>query len=317
MLEVSQFEENKKKGFAKKLKTLVEKWEEANGETLTQGRLAPHVHASRETVNSWFTGRNYPSQAAIDDLCSFFSVPPEYFNQTAIEDMILLDENLHRQLSGECEENARRIGLDSSLVQFLKNVPAIADSIVSVSWVDALLQPDDPDIPDNPDGSPFQFSSSTGVKIYLPPEVLYMLRVVQRDLTEYAAFLVQKWGKVIQTAHKESFGTEWAEGRYTTRAKSGKGYTGKEYVSASQRFALELKGRGSLTPGASLIVDMYNGMNGQEQEKLISETQNAFHESRKKNPQAQKVRQAVREAMKTNKPVPPLAEILKDDPPET
>ena len=307
---MTQFETNRKMKFSKKLKTIIQKWEEANGKTLSQAELAAQVHAARETVNSWLTGRNFPSKAAIDDLCKFFSVPPEYFNPEpeSIEEFILLDEGMHKQLSGECEQTARRIGLDFSLVQFLKNNPALADSIVSVSWVDALIQPDEKDIPDNPDGSPFQFTSSSGVKIYLPPEVLYMLRVVQRDLTEYASFLVQKWSKVIVSAHNETAGKEWFTGGDGTRSRSG-----EEYISASHRFALELKGRGSLTPGASLIVDMYNGMTGREQEQLITTTKTAFHESQKKNPQAQKVRKAVREAMKTNKPVPPLEKILEEE----
>jgi len=307
---MSQFEENRKIKFSKKLKVLIEKWEEANGKPLSQGMLASHVNAARETVNSWLTGRNFPSKAAIDDLCKFFSVPPEYFNPEpeSIEEFILLDEGMHKKLSGECEQTARRIGLDFSLVQFLKNNPVLADSVVRVSWVDALLQPHDKDIPDSPDGSPFQFTSSTGVKIYLPAEVLYMLRVVQRDLSEYAAFLIEKWSKVIETAHKESMGKVMFEGPSGTHFE-----TGEEYTSASKRFALELMGRGSLTPGASHIVDMYNQMTGREQEQLISSTRKAFHESRKNNPQAQKVRKAVRKAKETNKPVPPLSQVLKDD----
>ena len=73
-----------------------------------------------------------------------------------------------------------------------------------------------------------------------------------------------------------------------------------------------MRGRSSLTPGASLLVDMYNGMTGHEQQKLISDTQDAFRESRKKNPQAQKIRKAVRKAMNDGTPVPPLDETLKE-----
>ncbi len=137
-----------------------------------------------------------------------------------------------------------------------------------------------------------------------------MLRVVQRDLSEYALFLIQKWVKVIRDAHNQEKGKEISIGPYGWRTEDN-----VEFTPAASRFMLEMKGRSSLTTGASYLVDMYNGMTPNEQEHLLNETHKAYRESRKKNPKAQKVRKAVREAMENHTPVPPMDEILKESDP--
>ena len=303
---MSQFEENGKKMFSDQLKSVMKTWEKTNGKKLSHAKLANEIHVARETVSRWLRCESCPldDENTLKSLCEFFKVPRAFFSKSNYDKgWTMVSEETHKELQADCAATAKKIGLSESFVRFVKETPSLSDSVISASWIDAGMQSLSPEVPET--GNLFQFSSSSGVKIYPSDEALYMLRVVQRDLTEYASFLIQKWSKVIDDAHKKEMGKEWETGNYTVRAHSG-----EEYTSTCERFAFELRGRGSLTPGASLLVDMYNGMTGDEQEKLLRETHKAFRESRKKNPQAQKIRKAVREAMQTGDPVPPLSEIL-------
>lgn len=285
---MSQFDENRKKVFGRKLKELIDKWAKTNGVRNRHDTLAAEFHVARETISAWANGRNLPSDETIKEICKFFSVTPNYFdpdlsvNEGKVEnDLILADKEYHIQMAKDCELTAKEIGLEPSLLELLKTSPQISDRIMSVSWVDAYAQPFEleREVPDNPDEKLrcYQFVSSVGQKVYVPDEVLYMLRVVQRDLLEYAGFLVDKWSKVIEDYHNGGRHIEGNHGQYTVRNSKG-----EEHVSAIQRFAYELQGRGSLTPGACHLVDMYKLMPADDQEKLLSDTQHSLNESRKK-----------------------------------
>ncbi|MBQ6513743.1 MAG: hypothetical protein IJI09_03390 [Clostridia bacterium] len=141
---------------------------------------------------------------------------------------------------------------EKNRLAYLKSNPEIADSIIASSWVDGLMQSLSPNVPQLPDHV-FQFVSNSNVKIYPSEEDLYMLRLVQHDLTEYALFLIQKWSKVIKDSHnQDSKDRERYLGTYGWRTASG-----KEYTPAADRLALELIGRGSLSTGASMLVNRF------------------------------------------------------------
>lgn len=303
---MSQFEENKRRMFKEKLKELKTGWEEIHKCKLTQEKLANAVYVTRETVSGWYNGKSYPPEETQKRICDFFKVPDRYFTRYNYDNgMTEIDERTHENLEENCEETAHDIGLSLPFISFLKENPAISDEIVSACWVDAYMQSFSPSVPLMEDKT-FQFVSSSNTKVYPSPEVLHMLRVVQRDLSEYALFLIQKWVKVIKEAHEQEKGKEMSMGPYGWRTENG-----DEFTTAASRFALEMKGRGSLTTGASYLVDLYNGMTGNDQEQLLSHARKALHESRKNNPKVQKVRKAIREAMNTHTPVPPIEEIMK------
>ena len=300
---MSQFENNKKKIFAEQLRNIMKEYGKKHGARITQEDLAEVVGVARETISFWLRAKSYPGAEYIKKLSKFFVVPPQYFEGIE-EGQTLVDERIHKALEDEAEKTARKIGLSSGLVTFIKENPTLADAVVAASWVDAGLQSFSPNVPELPENT-FQIKASSGVKIYPPDEVLYMLRVVQRDLEEYALFLIQKWSKIIQ----EAMDDRKARGVLY----DGVDAAGNEFVSAKQRYHLELKGQSSLTPGSSLLADMYKLVDPKGQQAMIKAAQSVAHEYRKKDPKAQKVRKAVRSVMGTDKPVPPIEEILKED----
>ena len=307
---MSQFEDNKRKMFKSKLKELKNGWEKANNQKLTQEKLANVVFVTRETVSGWYNGKSIPPEETQKRICSFFHVPDKYFDQLDDDTgMTEIDENTHNELEEDCEKYAKEIGLSFPFISYLKESPAISDEVVSACWVDAYKQSFSPSVPLMEDKT-FQFVSSSNMKVYPSPEVLHMLRVVQRDLSEYALFLIQKWVKIIIDAHEQEKGKEIYKGPYGYRTENG-----DEYTPAASQYALEMKGRSSLTTGASYLVDIYNNMTANDQERLLNEARKAYHESRKNNPKAQKIRKAVRESMESHTPVPPLEEIMKSDEP--
>ena len=113
---------------------------------------------------------------------------------------------------------------------------------------------------------------------------------------------------LIEDAHNTAIGKEIHMGSYGRRTE-----TGGEYSSATERFVNERRGRGSITTGASMLVDMYSNMPENEQEKLLIDVHNRYRESRKNNTKAQKIRKAVKKALETNTPVPPIEEIMKEN----
>lgn len=271
----NSYDENRRRIFAARLKGLIDKWELANGKKLSQAKIGEAVNYSRETVNGWLSGKHIPEERTIELLCRFFSVPRNYFNPA--EDMIFSDEAHHKELAAEAEETAREIGLSPAFLMFIKENPALADMVISHSWIDAVLQSFSPEVPENPD-CPYQFISSTGAKIYLPAEVLYMLRVVQRDLIEYAGFMIEKWSKVIAAAHEQekNAGPMGTGPSGTFAIKSG-----ERIVSARSRFMLELAGRSGLTLDQSFIADAFNRLDKTGQKKLAEAAAHLDHENRK------------------------------------
>lgn len=230
---MSQFEENRKKEFASVLRQLKENWKGAHG-SLTDEDLAEALEVSRESVNRWMNGSSYPSKSKLSALADFFHVPVSFFSEKKDkpQGLTLTDESAHKVLEEQCEDDAARCGLSPDFVSFIKSDPALADLIVSLCWVNPEAQSFDPSVPEVP-GNTFQIVSSSGIKVYPPHEVLLMLSLVQRDLTEYARFLVQKHGKVI-TDH----------------------YSGKA-GSPSSRYWLEKKGMSGLSSIEEALVEMY------------------------------------------------------------
>ena len=271
---MSQFEENKKKVFAKKLKGLMQAWGQKNGRKLTQDMLASKLFVSRETVSAWLNEKNYPPKGTIQMICKFFSVPENYFEPRPIliedefeDDSILMDEKHHIRLAKQCDEIAQKIGLNPAFLQFIKDSQSIQDQVMSVCVVNGFEQPYTKGvIPDNPDEKlrAYQFVGSDGDKLYLSEDVLCMLRVVQRDLLEYADFLVRKWSRVLEELYDKHDGKEWNHGFPCTRSESG-----EELITPPSRFSNELKGRGSLSFGESMLVDMYRLKSPEEQDKMV------------------------------------------------
>ena len=262
--------------FADHLKTLIGKWEQANGRKLTQSELGKAIHSSREAVNGWLSGKHIPEEKTIELLCKFFSVPRNYFNP--VEELILTDEEHHKSLAAEAEETAKLLGLSPAFLMFIRENQALADMVVSHACYDAILQSENPAVPEMPD-CPYQFVTSTGAKIYLPREILYMLRVVQRDLIEYAGFMIEKWSKVIASAHeqKAKAGAMWVGPDGTFSAK-----TGERIVTAESRFVLEMKDRSGLTLDQSFIADAFERLDKNGKKELMKTAAHLVHENRKK-----------------------------------
>lgn len=256
---VSQFEQNRRDALGKKLRELMENWRAAHpGERLTDDSLAAAVNASREAVNGWKNGKTFPSGTYLSDLCSFFGVPPTYFDP-AEDELIYTDEQRHKDIESLCRRAAAHIGLSESLLRFIKESPGLADLVISASWVNPVINPPDSKVPDN--GSAFQFESSSGVRIYLPDEVIYMLRCVQRDLEEYAAFLIRKYSRTIIDAHKSSGGN----------------------VSPSVSFALDLDGMASLSPDESSMISIFRLLDEKGKKELAKQAAHIAHKNRKEN----------------------------------
>lgn len=199
---LNSYDENRNLIFAARLKYLISQWEKANGEKLPQGKLAERLYCSRTSVNGWLTGKRVPDSGKIRDLCNFFSVPQNYFSANAADE-ILISEEQHKKLAEASAFYAKNSGVSEAFLAFLKENKSLADPIVSSSFVDLSENSLDTNVPDS--GSPFQFVSSTGVKIYLPFDTIKMLSDVQRDLIEYARFLIEKYIRIfLESKHKRT-----------------------------------------------------------------------------------------------------------------
>lgn len=231
---MSQFENNRKKEFASVLRQLKQNWQSAHG-SLTDEDLAEAVDVSRESVNRWMNGSSYPSKGKLSALAEFFHVPVSFFSEKKEKQqgLTLIDENAHSVLEEQCEKLAESIGLSPAFVSFIKERPGLSDLIVSLCWVNPKIQSLDPSVPEIPENV-FQFVSSSGVKVYLPKEVIQMLRNVQEDLSDYLLFLLQKHRKVID--------------EYFTDHKG---------IEPASRYALIRRGMGGLSDIEAAMVDMY------------------------------------------------------------
>ena len=233
---MSHFEENRRKRFSEALKKLYQERKKNADPKLSQEKLAEELFVARETVSGWMNGKQFPQPDMIVKLESYFNVPPGYFSsKKERKGLTLIDEKAHSVLEEECERYAKMIGLSPAFVSFIKESPGLSDLIVSLCWVNAETQSLDPSVPEIKENV-FQFVSSSGVKVYLPKEVMQMLRNVQEDLSEYLPFLLQKHGKVID--------------EYFT-ANKGKG------VNPVSRYALIRRGMGGLSDVEAAMVDMY------------------------------------------------------------
>ena len=291
------YDDNRKMIFAARLKKLMKDWEKVNHEPLTQKRLAEKLHYSRKSVNGWLTEKRIPDKKTIAELCGFFSVPAEYFS-VQLEDEIFVNESWHKELAAEAETTALNIGLSTNFLQFIKENPSLADAVLSHARFDALLQSDNPAVPENK-GCPYQFIGSTGEKIYLPEEILLLLRIVQRDLTEYAEFLIHKWAKVISDSEKEKIqGGAILEGSFGSTFEKSQ----KEFTPARDRFINELNGYGSLSGSAAKVARWYSALDSREQTKALNDMYSAYrHKGRTREERA--IKNAVRFAMQNGVPV--------------
>lgn len=231
---MSQFEENKRKRFSDTLRQLYRHWRENVDPKLSQEKLAEELYVARETVSGWLNGRQYPQPDMIVKLAAYFHVPPGYLSGEELhQGLTLLDEKAHKELEARCESVAERIGLSPAFVSFIKENPALSDLIVSLCWVNPAVQSLDPAVPELKENT-FQFVSSSGVKVYLPDDVLQMLRCVQEDLSEYLPFLFQKHRKVIDDFFDDHRGAP-----------------------PSSRYDLIRRGMGGLSEVEAAMVDIY------------------------------------------------------------
>lgn len=291
------YDDNRKMIFAARLKKLMKDWEKGNNEPLTQKRLAEKLHYSRKSVNGWLTEKRIPDKKTIAELCGFFSVPADYFS-VQLEDEIFVNESWHKELAAEAETTALNIGLSANFLQFIKENPSLADAVLSHARYDALIQSDSPAVPENK-GCPYQFIGSNGEKIYLPEEMLLLLRIVQRDLIEYAGFLIQKWSKLISEAHKEaSLGGGVFESSFGSYFEK----TDKEYTPAKVKLINELNGYGSLSGSAAHIVRWYSALDSREKTKALNDMYLAYR-NKGRTREERAIKNAVRFAMENNVPV--------------
>ena len=255
---IQQFEENKKAAFAKKLRKLMDGWSESHGKKLTQDALAAAINASRYTVTGWLNEKVFPSDSAIPALCEFFGVPPTYFDPEEGE-LIYTDEQRHKDLDQICRRAADHVGLSESFVRFVKESPGLADLVIAASWVNSIVNPPDSKVPET--DSPFQFVSSSGVRIYLPDEVIFMLRCVQRDLEEYAGFLIRKYSQPINDYYRPA--------------------AGQDRVSPLSVFARDLDGMSALSPDETSMVSIMRLMDDQGRMELAKQAAHIVHQIRK------------------------------------
>lgn len=272
---MSQIEKNKKKIFSERLNEIIRTWEKTNEKRLFDDDLAGKIPVSRETVNRWRHGRACPldDDLTMKNLCKFFNVSRWYFYGE--EGLTLVNEDICEDLEEKCEKIADKYGLSRHFVRFVKENPAHSSAVISASIVDAYIQSFSPDVPDM--GHDFQFISASGTKCYPPDDVILMLCLVQRDLSEYISFLIEKYSRVIHDAyHEASCGPifECENGAFKEN--------GERFVSAGTRFALELTGKGSISPDESLLIDAFRRCGGEEQKELIKEAAHLMHKSRKK-----------------------------------
>ena len=262
MSNLPQFDKNRKKAFSQKLKDLISGWEASHpGEKLSQQRLGDAISGSRESVSGWITGKSYPNSSAISALCDFFSVSPQYFDPES--DDLYTSEQRHREYSAYCKRLADHIGLMESFVQFVKESPGLADLVVKASWVNPVYNPPDENIPRNPDNSPFQFESSNGVRIYLPDDVLYMLRCVQRDAEEHSFFLLQKYSQTISDYHRSQAGTD------------------AQRLPPASRFALDLEGMPSLSTDEAFMISVMRSMDDKGREEIAKQAAHILRSHKK------------------------------------
>ena len=233
---MSHFEENRRKRFSEALKKLYQDRKKNVDPKLSQEKLAEELFVARETVSGWMNGKQFPQPDMVAKLETYFNVPPGYFSsKEERKGLTLIDEKAHSVLEEQCERFAERIGLSPAFVSFIKESPAMSELIVSLCWVNADTQSLDPSVPEIPENI-FQFVSSSGVKVYLPKEVMQMLRSVQEDLSEYLPFLLQKHGKVIS----EYYNINKCKG-----------------IEPASKYALIRRGMGGLSDIEAAMVDMY------------------------------------------------------------
>jgi hypothetical protein len=234
MVIMAQFSDSQKLIQSERLNELKKRWENAHGQKLTDQMIADSVHVSRETVTKWRGGKNRIDSACLPALCEFFSVPASYF-APRVPERLLVDEDFHRQLADECKRTAENIGLDDGFLSFIKSTQKLADSVISSACIDCIIQPDSNSVPEF--DSLYQFISSTGAKIYLPDDSLYMLRLVQRDLSEYALFLIWKWSKRFERI----YAAQKNAGEITVTGSGSYSKSGEKVPSAYDFFCSEMK----------------------------------------------------------------------------
>ena len=252
-------------------------------------------------------------------LCDFLSIPSTYFTKSNyLDGWTMIDEKTHNDLNNQCSLVAKKIGLKSSFVAFLKENTELADHIIRSSWVDGTMQSLSPNVPEMTNNL-FQFVSSTGVKIYLPDDVLYMMRVIQRDTEEFILFLLSKYNRIYDNYHasvneilrksktKESALVEMRGSLIEVDNDSGVEYP-KPPVNI---FSDMLRGREDLSIDESHILDLYRTIDDDGKKDVYR----ALIQERKKHPskKTRAVREAIRKSIAENKPAPPASEILPEE----
>lgn len=180
----NKFEENRTAVFASRFNKLLE---QRGG--VSMEKLAEELQTTKPTLYRWKNGEVYPQAVNLAAICEYFHVPKNYF-ETVQDERILTDEKYHQEVSESRLVFAQNSGLNVHFIEFLKDSPALADAIISASYVEASENTFSPNVPET--DSPFQFVSSSGVKIYLPFDMLYLLSGLQDELTEYAQFLIER-----------------------------------------------------------------------------------------------------------------------------
>ena len=250
---MSQFEENRRKDFSRLLRQLMENWKSSNGKRLSQDALGEALYVSRTTVSHWLNGKQYPSKDTLVRLAEFFSVPVSFFSDNDdTQGMTLTDESIHEYLEKQCEESAAHVGLSPHLVSFLKENPGLSDLLVSACWINPSVQSIDPAVPEIP-GNVFQIVASSGVKVYLPDDVISMLSVVQQDLIEAAEFSIRKRSKVIEDFYRSGSGDP-PSSRFSMIRDGMSGLTRDESSIISIMRLMDEKGRTELARQAAHIV---------------------------------------------------------------
>ena len=279
------------------------------------------MHVSRETVSRWVNGRNTPldDEAKMASLCDFFSVPRAYFSKNNYEDgWTMIDMETHRELNERCEGVAKKIGLRPTFVSMLKEVPELADSVIQVSRVDMYMQSFSPDVPAIPEHT-FQFVSSTGVKIYPSNDVLYMLRVIQRDMDEYLQYLFSKYSKEYDNYDEQvkEFTRKTKNQEIITIRRRGRvievdSKTGEEHPKKPINiFSDKLRGREDLSLDESEALNLYRTIS-EEGKNIVYST---MKQEQKKHPskRTKAIKKAARESIQTDEPIPPTSEIYAEE----
>lgn len=314
---MSQFSENRKLIFAKQLKAIMVNRKDENGKKLSQASLARILFVERETVSRWINGKNCPLNDSLimSKLCDYFHVPPEYFTSIDYEEegLTIIDKEMHKRLNEACETTAKQIGLESSFVRFLKSNPKYADIIIRYSSVDCILQSFSPSVPKLEENT-YQFISSSGEKIYPSDDVLYMLRVIQRDVYDQINYLLHKYCKVFEVYNKKKQAiSDKAKTNYTeTIARRGcvidiNGVSGIEYPKPPLNVFFDmLRGRDDLSIDENHMLELYRSINEKGKDSIYE----ALIQERKKHPskKLKAANDAIKKAHEKNISVPPLSE---------